>query len=50
MPFANIRDVLSYNLSVNLCPRSNSLGGAEDKAKKQVNETSSLDIKGKATC
>lgn len=40
--------VLSCNLLVNLCPHSNSSGGAEDKARKQVNDTSSFPIKKKA--
>lgn len=40
--------VLSCNLLVNLCPHSNSSGGAEDKARKQVNDMSSFYIKKKA--
>lgn len=40
--------VLSCDLLVNLCPYNNSLGGAEDKPRKQVSNMSSFYIQKKA--
>ena len=40
--------VLICNLLMNLYPHGNSLGGGKDKARKQVNDVSSLYIKKKA--